>query len=485
MGCGQSSKKDIIPPVNKVVSKEELKINAATYFTIQTKRFQTVYSIGELIGESLSSEIRSCIHKETKTKRAVKVIRKTVKTSKKEEINREIEILKTLDHPNILRLFELYEDEKRFYIVTESLRGRELFEEILSRGAFNENDTASIIHQLLSAVNYLHMRKVAHRDLKPENILLEGTDNLNITLIDFGSATPFGAGRELRGTIGSTYYISPEVLTGAYNEKCDIWSCGVILYILIAGSAPFDGKSETEIFGRIRSGAYNMDQPVWQNVTSEAKELIRGLLAFNPDVRMSASAALEHPWFTMYHNHSLGQSALTSVMTNLKAFHNSTKLKDAVFTFITTNLLTAQDTQEMREAFRVIDKNNDGKLSREELLEAYTKQKGSEEEAAVEVNRIFNEVDTDHSGFIDYTEFLKATVDHSKMLSATNLEQAFSIFDSDGSGTISASELKRVLMAGSTADDAVWTEIMREVDSSGDGEIDVKEFKDLLINKLR
>lgn len=483
MGCN-TSKGKIVTPMNKVANKEELKVNKGTFFTIQTKRYQTVYSIGELIGESLSSEIRSCVHKETKTKRAVKVIRKTVKTNKKEEIHREIEILKTLDHPNILRLFELFEDEKRFYIVTEALRGRELFEEILRRGAFNENDTAAIMQQLLSAVNYLHQNKIAHRDLKPENILLEGTTNLNITLIDFGSAATFGGGKELRGTIGSTYYIPPEVLTGSYNEKCDIWSCGVILYILIAGSAPFDGKSETEIFGRIRAGTFSMDQPVWQNVTEEAKDLIRGLLSFNPDLRMSASTALDHPWFALYRNQALGQNQLASVMTNLKAFHSSTKLKDAVFTFITTNLLTAQDTQEMRDAFTAIDKNHDGKLSRQELLDEYSKLRGPEE-AALEVDRIFNDVDTDKSGFIDYTEFLKATVDHSKMLSATNLEQAFSIFDSDGSGTISANELKRVLLAGSLADDEVWNDIMREVDNNSDGEIDVKEFKALLINKLR
>mmetsp|Transcript_19183 Transcript_19183/g.35037 ORF Transcript_19183/g.35037 Transcript_19183/m.35037 type:complete len:484 (-) Transcript_19183:373-1824(-) len=483
MGCNTSKGKGIVTPVNKVANKEELKVNAGTFFQIQTKRFQTVYSIGELIGESLSSEIRSCVHKETKTKRAVKVIRKTVKTSKKEEIHREIEILKTLDHPNILRLFELFEDEKRFYIVTEALRGRELFEEILRRGSFNENDTASIMHQLLSAVNYLHQNKIAHRDLKPENILLEGSTEINITLIDFGSAISF-LNRELKGTIGSTYYISPEVLTGTYNEKCDIWSCGVILYILIAGSAPFDGKSETEIFGRIRAGSFSMDQPVWHNVTDEAKQLISGLLTFNPDLRLTASAALDHPWFEMYRNQALGQTQLDSVMTNLKAFHNSTKLKDAVFTFITTNLLTVADTQEMRDAFKVIDKNHDGKLSHEELLEEYTKLKGYAQ-AQVDVDDIFKVVDTDGSGFIDYTEFLKATVDRSKMLSATNLQQAFSVFDSDGSGTISANELKKVLLQGLRADDTVWTEILSEVDNNSDGEIDLKEFKELLLNKLR
>lgn len=483
MGCNTSANNSSVEPSNKTHSKKP-RVYSGTFFQIQTTKFQSAYYISELIGENMTCEIRACIHKTTQKQRAVKVIRKSTKSTKKADIMREIEVLKKLDHPNIVRLQQLYEDDKRFYIVTEPLKGHALFDEILNRGKFTEVDAASIMYQLLSAVNYIHSQRIVHRDLKPESILLN-SENFHLTIYDFGSAAHLNSDHRFSEVVGSTYYIAPEVLleNETYNETCDLWSCGIILYILISGNAPFDGKTEGEIKARIIKGNFEMTQPLWEGVSDEVKSLIRGLLTFIPLERLSAAQALEHPWMTMYRSSTLKETTLTSVLEKLEVFRNTIKLKDAVFTFISNMLLTSHDTQEMREAFTALDKNHDGKLSRQELLEEYSILRG-QEEATREVDRIFATVDTDMSGFIDYSEFIKAAVDQSKILSAENLDQAFAVFDTDGSGTITKEELSQLL--GSKYDDGEWLQILEEVDTDRNGGLDIKEFKELLLsNKMQ
>lgn len=193
---------------------------------------------------------------------------------------------------------------------------------------------------------------------------------------------------------------------------------------------------------------------------------------------------MQHTWITSRISHTVSnKEMLSEVLYNLKNFQASTKLRDAVHTFITTQCISSQDTKDLRDIFISIDKNGDGKLSREELLEQYANEM-SIEDAEKEVNRIMQEVDSDNNGFIDYTEFLKATLDIKKVLSTENLKTAFKVFDRDGSGSISAAELRKVLEGGIPSDDRVWNEIITEVDQNGDGEIDLQEFQDIILKKF-
>lgn len=166
----------------------------------------------------------------------------------------EIDILKNLTHPNILRLFEVFEDKKNIYLVTEYCQGGELFDEIINRGKFEEKDAANIIKQVLSAISYCHNQNVCHRDLKPENILIDDKDRNTIKLIDFGTSQVFGGDEKMQLVLGTAYYIAPEVLEGNYDEKCDIWSIGVILYILLSGTPPFPGANDEEIMAKVKKG---------------------------------------------------------------------------------------------------------------------------------------------------------------------------------------------------------------------------------------
>lgn len=484
MGCTVSTKfKKPIENEQKVV--KEVILAPGAFVNENENKFADIYRLGKLIGTGTYGEVRMCFHRESGTKRAVKIIRKDLMTNEglRANLDKEISILRTLDHPNVVRIYEFFEEVKRLYIVMEFCKGGELFAEIVKRKYLTEIHAAHIMYQLFSTLDYLHGRGIMHRDLKPENILLEERhDVMNIKIIDFGAATIFDD-KPINGIVGTMFYIAPDVFQGNYDFMCDIWSCGVILYILLAGYPPFDGKSDQEIISRIKSYEYSTSQEPWSNISQDAKDLL-GKLLCQSKKRVSSRQALAEPWITNLVKRELPSTEVMSeALKNLKNFRSTSILRDAVNTFITTQFISASDTKDLREVFRKMDKNGDGKLSREELLEEYTKIM-EESEAQAEVERIMHEVDSDNNGFIDYSEFLKGSLDSSKVLSLENLKLAFQMFDQDGSGTISAGELKKVIAGKGLADNKIWNDIIIQVDQNGDGEIDMLEFQKIIMKNI-
>lgn len=490
MGCGISNdrrRKIELPHSGQTIAQvEEIKILPGIFVQENDRRFQEVYRIKDIIGVGTFGEVRVCVHRETGTRRAVKIYRKDLMPNEthKAKLEREISILRALDHPNIIRVFEFFEDSKRFFIVMEYCRGGELFDEINKNTKFTESQSAQIMHQLFSAVAYLHQKRIVHRDLKLENILLEEKhDLLNIKLIDFGTACVMDRFKMIHGTIGTAYYIAPEVLDGVYDEKCDLWSCGVIMYLLLTGRPPFEGRHDTEVVENVRRGSYTFEEPIWSKISPEAKNLVSKLLV-PPSSRLNAGDTLKHPWIT--HNAmrlNANSQLLETVLKNLLNFRMENKLRDAVHTFITTQLVNPKEAKDYRDVFRMLDKNGDGKLCRQELLDEYLKIL-PKDEAIAAVNSIMTELDSDCSGFIDYTEFLKASMDMKSVLSLDNLRIAFNMFDKDQSGSISALELKKVLEGGTDSNDSVWKSIVNQVDQNGDGEIDFQEFQSMILNNM-
>lgn len=222
MGCYPSKSK---PEGSKIDKVEDIKLYKGAFVQHNSQPFQEVYQVGRNIGTGAFGEVRRVIHRQTGATRAAKIFRKDLAKTEEatRKLNLEIDILKVLDHPIIIKVYEFFEDPKRFYIIMEHCKGGELFEEIVKRQSFGEVHAAQIIQQLLSAVGYLHDTGIVHRDLKPENILLEErNDDLNIKLIDFGTACFLEKNKTIRGALGTAYYIAPEVLTGYYNERCDM-----------------------------------------------------------------------------------------------------------------------------------------------------------------------------------------------------------------------------------------------------------------------
>lgn len=397
-----------------------------------------------------------------------------------------------MDHPNIIKLYEIFEDKKYYYLVTEHLTGGELFDKITDEEffeEFTESDAANIMEQLFSSINYLHSNDVVHRDLKPENLLLEktvgtealgGKEKFKIKIIDFGTATIYKKGQTLEERYGTPYYIAPEVLRENYNEKCDIWSLGVIMYVLLCGYPPFNGNTDKEIINAVKLGKYTLDEAEWDEISQEAKDLIRKTLTLDHKKRTSATDALRHPWFKEYAlKEKIEKSIATKALTNLKNFNANIKLKQATLTFIVSQLVSKEEVENMEKIFMDMDENGDGMLSKDEIMNGYEKHFGEIIEQE-EVDKMFDAIDTDGNGTIDYSEFLMATISEQQLLSKEKLKAAFNMFDKDGSGTIDKQEIKDVLGADGGMDEQQLEKIIREVDEDDDGEISFEEFENMM-----
>lgn len=201
-----------------------------------------------------------------------------------------------------MKLYELYEDDHRYYLVMALCTGGELYDELVYKGTFDEEAACEIIHQVLEAIAFCHGRGIAHRDIKPENLLLDSKQRYHVKLVDFGNSHAIEKGQKFNHMVGTAYYIAPEVLLNDYDQKCDLWSLGIILYMMITGRPPFDGKDDREIIRNIRLGEFSMNQKSIKKRSLECKDFIRQLLAIDPKRRMSAQDALAHPWINQRRN---------------------------------------------------------------------------------------------------------------------------------------------------------------------------------------
>lgn len=214
---------------------------------------------------------------------------------------REEQIMRELDHPNICRLLDAYEKGAAMYFVMELCSGGDVAEQLLETGKLPEASAANILQQVVEALIHAHGRGIAHRDLKPENICLCGNVDGTVKLIDWGMSSHF-RGRSMTDCVGSITYTAPEVLEcassrKAYSEACDLWSLGVVAYTMLCGKFPFWGTNE-ELLQAAKCERYPTSEPVWQNLSEDAKDFVRSLLRYRPEQRMSLKAALEHPWLS-------------------------------------------------------------------------------------------------------------------------------------------------------------------------------------------
>jgi len=261
-------------------------------------KIEDVYEIKKELGTGAFSVVKLAQHKKTKVNRAIKMIDKNLVKDKKEMLDREVDILKRIQHPNIIAVVEIYETPRHLQLVMELAIGGELFDSIVSRGKYTEKDAARVVAQVASACAYLHAIGIVHRDLKPENLLLEtkGSES-RIKMADFGLSKMMEATTVLQTACGTPGYVAPEVLLGeGYNQEVDVWSIGVITYILLCGFPPFYADSNAKLFEKIMAGSFSFPSPYWDKVSSEAKDLIRKMLVVDPSRRLTSKQVMEHPW---------------------------------------------------------------------------------------------------------------------------------------------------------------------------------------------
>lgn len=484
MGCGigKSSSKTI----DSKKKTHRLSIEPRMFLSKNKGRLSDDYVFVKNLGSGAFADVKLFLYKPTNQHRAVKIIHKVGLHKQQmdaEYMLKEISVLTSLDHPNILRCYEIFEDLWRFYVVIEYCAGGELFSKIVLLKKFTEDQACEIMFQLLSAVAYCHERLVIHRDLKPENILLEEVDgSLKIKVADFGSSCFIDTQKRLSGCFGSAYYVAPEVLMDEYNEKCDIWSLGVIMYILLTGQPPYPGKDSKAILQLIRSSPLIISEAIVPGVSLSALDLLTKMLTVDPKMRVNAKTALNHEWIKQHRNLA-NPSDLSKTLKVLETFHSTAKLKDAVHIFLATQVISQEECKKLTENFINLDKNADGKISKDELMSEYI-ETIDEKEARIRAEQIIDRVDVNYNGEIDYSEFLSACMNYTNYMSKEHLEAAFKLFDLDNSGYITVDELKEVLGDGNAFADGIWKDLLKQVDLNGDGVIDLKEFMALMTNSV-
>ena len=399
----------------------------------------------------------------------------------------EINILSKVDHPNIIRIYEIFEDSRYISIIMEYCTGGDLFQKINELAekdkSFSEKEAVKIFKQLMSAVSYCHNQGICHRDLKPDNIIfLNKEPDSPIKIVDFGLSKIFGEikpimkGNKIEKNImslrvGTAYYMAPEVIQGNYDNKCDIWSCGVILYILLCGYPPFDGDNENDIIKAITKKKYSFPEEEWKSVSDDAKDLIKHMIC-DADKRYNAEMILNHPWIEKNAPNAKGNLAKFNAH-KLKNFDNLYKLTKYVLAFIASRV-GDEDISTLKKIFEEMDTNKSGILDINEIKAGIDKMEKEKEITEEEKEKIVKSIDTDKSSKIEYNEFLAACMDQKIYLREEYLLSAFMMLDLDGSGKISKSEIKQAL--NGDIDNETLEKIIQEYDLNGDGEIDYKEF---------
>lgn len=311
----------------------------------------------------------------------------------------EVTALKTLDHPNIIKLFEVYEDKECVFLVQEFCEGGELFDYIAENEHLSEKEAARVFHQITSSILYCHKNCICHRDLKPDNFMLSKKgEGSPVKLIDFGLSRSFfkyqdkGGGEMLRmeTRAGTALYMAPEVLKKDYSNACDTWSLGVILYIMLSGLLPFEGTTDAEIEDSIKNLRFDFDDEVWESISDEAKDLISKMLVYEKD-RITPRECLKHAWVKNQLGDGEGKTYNESYMAKFEDFKESNHLKKAILSFLATKVNDEEIKKEI-ELFNSFDTNNDGYITKKELKKGLLKLENRTDE---EVDAIMESMDTD------------------------------------------------------------------------------------------
>ncbi|CAN1306798.1 Calcium-dependent protein kinase 20 [Linum perenne] len=470
---GQEETKPKKPAQMKRVASAGLQ--AGSVLGRKTGNLKEIYSLGRKLGQGQFGTTFLCIEKATGKEFACKSIAKRKLTTQEdvEDVRREIQIMHHLEgHPNVIKIIDAYEDAVAVHVVMELCAGGELFDRIIQRGHYTERKAAELARLIVGVVEACHSLGVMHRDLKPENFLfVSQKEDATLKTIDFGLSMFFKPGETFTDVVGSPYYVAPEVLRKNYGSPCDVWSAGVIIYILLSGVPPFWDETEQGIFEQVLKGDLDFVSDPWPNISDGAKDLVRKMLVRDPKKRLTAHEVLRHPWVQV-DGLAPDKPLDSAVISRLKQFSAMTKLKKIAIRVIAESM-SEEEIAGLRNMFKMIDADNSGHITLEELKKGLEKAGANLKEN--EIVGLMQAADIDNSGTIDYGEFIAAMIHLNKIQKEDHLFAAFSYFDKDGSGYITADELEQACEQFGLGDLHI-ADIIKEVDQDNDGRIDYSEF---------
>ncbi|BAF13566.1 calcium-dependent protein kinase 8 [Oryza sativa Japonica Group] len=435
------------------------------------------YELGGELGRGEFGITYLCTEAETGDRYACKSIskRKLRTPVDVEDVRREVEIMRHMpSHPNIVSLRAAYEDEDNVHLVMELCEGGELFDRIVARGHYTERAAAAVTRTIVEVVQMCHRHGVMHRDLKPENFLYANKkDSSPLKAIDFGLSVFFRPGERFTEIVGSPYYMAPEVLKRHYGPEVDVWSAGVILYILLCGVPPFWAETEQGVAQAIIRSVVDFKREPWPRVSEPAKDLVKRMLDPNPMTRLTAEQVLEHPW--LHDSKKMPDIPLgDAVRARLQQFAAMNKLKKKALKVIAEHL-SAEEAADIKDMFDKMDVSKNGQLTFEDFKAGIRKLGNQMPDSDLKI--LMDAADIDKNGILDYQEFVAVSIHVRKIGNDEHIQKAFSYFDQNKSGYIEIEELREALVDEIDGNDEdIINSIIRDVDTDKDGKISYDEF---------
>ncbi|XP_064961568.1 calcium-dependent protein kinase 4-like [Musa acuminata AAA Group] len=448
------------------------------------KDFDSRYSVGKLLGHGQFGYTFVATENATGERVAVKRIdkNKMVLPIAVEDVKREVKILQALKgHENVVNFHNAFEDDSYVYIVMELCEGGELLDRILAKkdSHYTEKDAAIIVRQMLKVAAECHLHGLVHRDMKPENFLFKSSkEDSPLKATDFGLSDFIKPGKKFHDIVGSAYYVAPEVLKRKSGPESDVWSIGVITYILLCGRRPFWDRTEDGIFKEVLRNKPDFRRKPWPTISNSAKEFVKKLLVKDPRVRLTAAQALSHPWVREGGNASEIPLDI-SVLANMRKFVKYSRLKQFALRAIASTL-DEDELADLKDQFQAIDIDKSGSISLDEMRQALAKDIPWRLKGPRDLD-ILQAIDSNTDGLVDFTEFVAATLhvhqmeEHDSEKWRSRCKAAFEKFDVDRDGYITPEELRmHTGLKGSIEP------LLEEADIDKDGKISLSEFRKLL-----
>lgn len=448
------------------------------------KDFDARYTIGKLLGHGQFGYTYVATDKANGDRVAVKRIEKNkmILPIAVEDVKREVKILEALTgHENVVQFHNAFEDDSYVYIVMELCEGGELLDRILAKkdSRYSEKDAAKVVRQMLKVAAECHLHGLVHRDMKPENFLFKSTkEDSPLKATDFGLSDFIKPGKKFQDIVGSAYYVAPEVLRRKSGPESDVWSIGVITYILLCGKRPFWDKTEDGIFKEVLKNKPDFRRKPWPTISNGAKDFVKKLLVKDPRARLTAAQALSHPWVREGGDASEIPIDI-SVLSNMREFVKYSHLKQFALRALASTL-DDEELADLRDQFDAIDVDKNGSISLEEMRQALAKDLPWKMKES-RVLEILQAIDSNTDGLVDFTEFVAATLhvhqleEHDSDKWQQRSQAAFDKFDVDRDGFITPEELKLHTGLRGSIDP-----LLEEADIDKDGRISLAEFRRLL-----